>query len=107
MKWVQAGSYIIQPTEEGIPVAEIPSIPGMPKDAMVVYDGGEHALFFRNKTEGIILDFLNDVVKDMLMKADKMAICEISKETGNVAPIYRVPIIHSKEKINVQTYKKE
>ena len=105
MKWIQAGSYLIQPTEEGIPVAEIPSVPGMPQDAVVVYDGGEHALFFRNKKEGIILDFLNDLVKEMLMKAETMAICEISAESGAVAPIYRVPIIRSEEKINIETYR--
>lgn len=104
MKWIQAGSYLIQPTKEGIPVVEIPSIAGMPKNASIVYDGGKHALFFRNEEVGMILDCLNNGVKALLDSVEEVAICEMSVETGNVAPIYRVPVIHSKDKLDITLY---
>ena len=105
MQWIQAGSYLIQPTKEGIPVVEIPSVSGMPKDAAIVYNGGDHALFFRNSELGIILDFLNEGVKVLLNEATEAAICETSVETGNVAPIYRVPVMHHVDKIDIKLYK--
>jgi len=105
MQWIQAGSYLIQPTKEGIPVIEIASVSGMPKDASIVYNGGDHALFFRNHELGIILDCLNEVAKGLLNNVSEAAICETSLETGNVAPIYRVPVMHYDDEINIELYR--
>ena len=107
MKWIQAGSYLIQPTKEGVPVVEIASVNGMPEDAAIVYNGGDHALFFRNHELGIILDCLNEGAKVLLNGVSEAAICETSIETGNVAPIYRVPVMHYDDKIDIKLYKRK
>lgn len=106
MEWIQAGSYMVQPTAESLPVVEITSQPGQPKDACVVYDGGEHALFFRNKEKGVILDYINPAVRSLLYSAEEVGILEASPSSDNVSPIYRVPVIHHSKKLDIQLSRK-
>ena len=35
----------------------------------IVYDGGEHALFYRNKENTIVLDYINPNIRQHLEKA--------------------------------------
>ena len=52
MKWIQAGSYLVQPTHQNIPVIEFFSNLDEPQPIALVYNPEqEHALILRNKEE--------------------------------------------------------
>lgn len=42
----------------------------------IVYDGGEHALFYRNKENTIVLDYINPNIRQHLEKAFKVLVVE-------------------------------
>ena len=105
MKWIQAGSFLIQPTEEGIPVFTLHSLPDKPEQAFMIYNGGDHALFFRNKKVGMILDYLNPSAVEVLNQAQEAAICEVDPETDNMAPLYRIPVLHITQEMDIDLFK--
>lgn len=43
---------------------------------VIVYNGGDHALFYRNKENTIVLDYINPNVRQNLEKAFKVLIVE-------------------------------
>ena len=55
----------------------------------------------------MILDYLNPNAKTVLNKAVEAAICEVDPETDNMAAIYRVPMLHIEQEMNIDLYKKE
>lgn len=42
----------------------------------IVYDGGEHALLYRNEMNTIVLDYIHPMVRDNLSKASSVLIVE-------------------------------
>ena len=103
MKWLQAGSYLVQPTQQNIPVIEIFTDLDAPAEVALVYNPKqEHALLFRNDKVGIILDYLDSKAIKLLDKATEAAVCEMDEKTQRVRYYYRVPIQRVKEKLNIQ-----
>ena len=54
--------------------------PSSPEKAKVVYDGGEHALLYRDTNETIILDFVPEEVKQDLERQKVVNVMECSAE---------------------------
>ena len=106
MTWIRAGGFLVQPTKDGIPVITIHSLQDSPLKAFIIYNGGNRALFFRTPKVGIVLEHINPGIRKWLSSANEAGICEIDPITNNMAPIYRVPLLHVSPTINMNLYKK-
>ena len=94
----QVKSYNCFLTENGDVVLAIPFVDqDVPKNAEVLYAGGEHALFCKTPEKVIILDYLNEAVRPQIKKADRILLFEINSETQEIVNDYFVPVKHIKK----------
>ena len=101
MKWIQAGSFLVQPTQQNVPVIEIFTALGKPHPLALVYNSKQkHALLFRDETEGIILDYLDLRSIKYFEQAKEVAICEMDESTQRVRYYYRVPVQRVQNQLN-------
>ncbi len=63
---------------------------GAPEDPRIVYDGNEHALFYRNKGFSITLDFIHPEAREPLSKVSTVLMVEFEKD--EVVREYDVPV---------------
>ena len=96
MQFYQAGFFIIQPTKQGIPIFQIPSLDGEPKNAYLSYDGKEHALLYRNDKCGMVLDYLNPHARQILSSSKKAFMIEFDVNTEELKRSYYVQIKQEK-----------
>ena len=47
-----------------------------PQSAVLIYDGGDHALLYRTPESSVLLDFIHPDVRPYLLKADRVLIAE-------------------------------
>ncbi len=47
-----------------------------PKSAVLIYDGGDHALLYRTPESSVLLDFIHPDVRPYLLKAKQVLIAE-------------------------------
>jgi len=47
-----------------------------PRSAVLIYDGGNHALLYRTPESSVLLDFIHPDVRPYLLKADQVLIAE-------------------------------
>ncbi len=108
MDWLQAGTFLIQPTKQNIPVIEMYTHLDEPKPTALIYNPQqEHALLFRNEEVGIVLDYLNPKSLALFNKAKEVAVCEMDPKTQQVRYYYRLPIRRVKDKLNIQLMMKK
>ena len=108
MKWIQAGSFLVQPTQQNVPVIEIFTDLGDPTSVALVYNPKqEHALLFRDDKTGIILDYLDPKTIKLFDLASEAAVCEMDEKTQRVRYYYRAPIQRIKEKLNIKLMKRK
>ena len=62
------------------------------KTPIILYAGGEHALFYRNENETIIFDYLAPKVQKMLLNGALAAIAEIDPQTEKMVCQYPVDV---------------
>ncbi len=46
------------------------------ENPVIAYDGGEHALLYRNATHTVVLDYIHPMVRTALLKASSVLIVE-------------------------------
>ena len=103
MKWLQAGAYLVQPTQQKVPVIEIFTDLDNPTAVALVYNPKqEHALLFRDDKVGIVLDYMDSKTIKLLNQASEAAVCGMDEKTQRVRYYYRVPVQRVKEKLNIQ-----
>ena len=103
MKWIQAGSYLIQPTQQKVPVVEIFTNLNKPQPLAVVYNPKqEHALLFRDDKVGIILDYLDPMSIRLFDHAKEIAVCEVDEARQRVRYYYRVPLQRTKRVLDIR-----
>lgn len=61
-----------------------------PQDAKIIYDGGEHALFYHDADKTIILDYLHPEIRKPLKASKQVLISEVT--AFKVEREYSVPI---------------
>ena len=61
-----------------------------PEDAKIIYDGGEHALFYRSPDKTIILDYIHPEIREPLKNSSNVLISEVT--TFKVEREYNVPV---------------
>jgi hypothetical protein len=50
-----------------------------PEKPQLIYDGGEHAILYRNKGNTIVMDFLHPDIRPYLSKAQTILISEVNE----------------------------
>lgn len=86
MKLEQEQRYEIALSEDDELMISIRQREGEPEEsAVLLYDNGEHALFYRNSELTIVLDYIHPQVRELLAKADHVVIAEVDdkKEIKN------------------------
>ena len=58
----------------------------------VLYDGGEHAVLWRNPDEAIILDYIPAVMREKVMGAASLAIAEFDPKQRDIRAPYKAKV---------------
>ncbi len=90
-------SYVILPTTEEELIFAISVKDEDPIDPVLLYDGSEHALLYRSKTDVVILDYLPENIKERLDNIDKAYIVEIDYRVKKLKQDYDVMVEIVKE----------
>ena len=90
----QMKSYTTFLNEKGDLIIVIPFIKGSNAiNPKILYDGNEHALFYRQPNESIVLDYLNEVAQVILKQGGKILMFEVNLDTQDIVSDYFVPVI--------------
>ncbi len=74
-----------------------------PKTPKIIYDGRDHALFYRNEKSKIILDYIHPDVREKLRKSKEIMVVETLLE--NISDAYMVSLeIVEKIPLNLSEY---
>ena len=87
-----ATNYEIVLSDEGIPVFIISNNLQKTENPVLLYDGGKHATLFRNDHDVVLLDYLPDEVKPVLLKCGWAVVLEKNKAGDDVSKDYKVLI---------------
>ena len=87
-----ATNYEIVLSDEGIPVFIILNNLQKTENPVLLYDGGKHATLFRNDHDVVLLDYLPDGVRPILLKCGWAVVLEKNKAEDNISKDYKVLI---------------
>ncbi len=91
----QSKQYTCFVSENYVPVIVIPYENGArTSSGRLLYAGGEHALFYREGHETLILDYLDEDFRVFLAQASKALIFEVNLKSQDIILDYDVPIMH-------------
>ncbi|MGD9638544.1 MAG: hypothetical protein AB7U85_05755 [Alphaproteobacteria bacterium] len=82
--------YDILQNSSGDLLISIKARKGLPEEPKIVYDGGEHALLYRNNGLTIMLDYIHPEARQSLFYADTVLVVEFDND--DIAVEYEVPI---------------
>lgn len=89
---LHAKDYEIMTTDSGTLFFAIGVGVSEPDKPLLVYDGGEHATFYRNSDDVLLLDYINENVQKMLKESDYIVVAELDRETERVVRDYKARI---------------
>ena len=84
----QEKNYFVLNVDENRLVFAITARDTEPQLPIILYDGGKHTLFYRNKMETIALDYLDDRAKPILLTGQNVVIAEINPDTEKMVRQY-------------------
>jgi hypothetical protein len=88
---IQEGNYKISVSRGKEILVSINSRENYPGEkCSIIYDGRDHALFYRNKKETILLDYVTDSFRDIVPVEKKIYVAELLD--GQVEKFYIVPV---------------
>lgn len=79
-------------SDQGIPVFMLPFSKSKAKDAVLLYDGGNHATLYRTDDDVILLDYLPDELKPILKKCTWAVILETNPDGSEIINDYKVKV---------------
>lgn len=91
--------YQVIITNEGVLVFIIKCHDLEPEKPFILYDGGNHATFYRRENQTILLDYLNEKVIPILQQSEKIIVFELSDEIEDIARDYEVYVKHVKKNV--------
>jgi hypothetical protein len=65
---------------------------GEAKNPYILYDGGPHALLYRNSEQTIFLDYLAEQARAPLAKIKQVLIAEVEKDWETIVHEYKAPV---------------
>lgn len=83
-------------TENGDVVCVIPAVrSGHPEQPKILYDGHDHALFYRAPGQTFVLDYINEAIQIVLKQTDKVLLFEVDLDQQNIITDYFVPVVQT------------
>ena len=83
-------------TENGDVVCVIPAVQeNGPVEPKILYDGREHALFYRAPGQSFVLDYINEAIQIALKQTDKVLLFEVDLDQQNIVTDYFVPVVRT------------
>lgn len=83
-------------TENGDVVCVIPVVRhGHPEQPKILYDGHDHALFYRAPGQTFVLDYINEAIQIVLKQTDKVLLFEVDLDQQNIITDYFVPVVQT------------
>lgn len=83
-------------TENGDVVCVIPAVRhGHPEQPKILYDGHDHALFYRAPGQTFVLDYINEAIQIVLKQTDKVLLFEVDLDQQNIITDYFVPVVQT------------
>lgn len=90
-------NYQVIITHEGILVFLVKFHEREPEKPFLLYDGSNHATFYRRADETVLFDYLNPQIVPILQQASKIVVFELSDETQDIARDYEAAVKHVKK----------
>ncbi len=91
--------YHVIITHEGTLVFLIKSRSQEPERPFLLYDGGNHAIFYRRENETIAFDCLNEKLIPYLQNSDEIVVFELDDDMEDISRDYAVYIKHVKKNV--------
>ena len=104
MKTIIEGQYSIFTNADQEIMLAIHSRENEPENSRIIYDGGDHALFYRNKEETVLLDYINFDVREKLQNTKTLIVVEFESQEENNTDIESEPV--RAYDVNLQMVKK-
>ena len=96
MSTVLEGEYAILTNNAGEVMISMSSKGTEPDNPRIIYDGGDHALYYRNSNETILLDYINPEVREEIAEVKTILVAEVEideeKKDGDVIRAFEVPL---------------
>lgn len=89
---IKEDAYVVLPTTEDEVVFALSIEEDEPEDPKILYDNGDHALFFHSPKNVVILDFLHEDVQRKLEFLDRAFVVEIDYKIKKLQRNYEVPV---------------
>ena len=86
----QEGRYDVLINDNGEVLIALKKKEGEPSGSRILYDGEDHALFYRSPSDTIILDYIHKDARSHISKASKVIIVEF--EEDDIIREYEVPV---------------
>lgn len=84
--------YQVILSDQKIPVFVLPYNELPSKNAILLYDGGNHATLFRGEHDVLLIDYLPDKIQPYLKKCNWCVVIEKNKSGDSVARDYKVMV---------------
>lgn len=89
---LHAKEYEIIKTEEGELVFKIKPCVAEPEKPILLYDGKNHATFYRNSEDVLLLDYVHPDIQNEFAKSKEILVIEFDDETKEVVRDYKALI---------------
>lgn len=90
------GEYAILINDDNEVMISMGSKETEPENPRIIYDGGDHALYYRTPTETILLDYINPEVRGAVQKVKTLLVAEVEidedRKDGDVIRAFDVPL---------------
>ncbi|MGD9639345.1 MAG: hypothetical protein AB7U85_09865 [Alphaproteobacteria bacterium] len=90
------GEYAILVNDDDEVMISMASKLNDPENPRIIYDGGDHALYYRTPLETILLDYINPEVREALQKVKILLVAEVEideeRRDGEVIRAFDVPL---------------
>ncbi|MFV0627312.1 MAG: hypothetical protein ACK5N8_08195 [Alphaproteobacteria bacterium] len=89
---LHAREYEIITTQEGALVFAIKPCGDEPDFPILIYDGGNHATFYRTSDDVMLLDYISFEVQNQLKKSKFILVTEIDNNKGEIIRDYKARV---------------
>jgi hypothetical protein len=88
---IQEKQYVVMTDKEGRVIVCISVKDMEPENPMILYDGKDHAMFYRRRGQTVMLDYINKEMQKPVYEAKQVFVVEL-KDPKTAARTYVVPI---------------
>ena len=89
---IHAKEYEIVTTQEGALVFVIKPCGNEPDLPILIYDGGNHATFYRTSDDVMLLDYISSEVQSQLNKSKFILVTELDSDKGQIIRDYKARV---------------